>query len=236
MKNSKEEILRRIKTGLQNSTLQNLDEVPENGKNTEITERKTAKLYKENQEKKQTLINRFIEEFTRMKGTVKAVLSEDEIKEFIIELIEDRAADHLAIWETGFLKRINLKEFLWDRGIRFASPLNKEEMARAGIGITEADFAIADTGTMVLLSDKNRPRTVSLVPPIHIAIIRSDVIVENIFDLFQSLETRFPQPGGVSEVTSCMTFITGPSRTADIELNLTLGVHGPKEVFALIYP
>ncbi len=82
------------------------------------------------------------------------------------------------------------------------------------------------------MAGNKKPRSVSLVPPIHLALVKSDVILGNIYQLFSSLDKSFVEN---SELTSCMTFITGPSRTADIELTLTLGVHGPKELYVLIY-
>ena len=109
------------------------------------------------------------------------------------------------------------------------------EMAEADIGITEADFGIADTGTMVLIANEKQPRSVSLIPPVHIAIIKSDVIVENLKDVFVLLTNTISQSGSLTNLTSCITFITGPSRTGDIELNITLGVHGPKELLVLIH-
>ena len=131
------------------------------------------------------------------------------------------------MWESDLL--IGLRNLILDKSLQLASPINKDEMARADIGITGTDFAIAETGTIVLITNETQPRSISLIPPIHIAVMRSNVVVENLDELFFLVKNR-------SEPTSCMTFITGPSRTADIELNLTLGVHGPKELIVLIYP
>jgi len=83
----------------------------------------------------------------------------------------------------------------------------------------------------VLLTNKNQPRSVSLLPPIHLAIVQPENLVRNIRDLFVILKSKLEEE---KDITSCMTFITGPSRTADIELNLTLGVHGPKELYVVI--
>ena len=88
---------------------------------------------------------------------------------------------------------------------------------------------------MVLMANKKQPRSVSLIPPINVCIVKPEVIVQNVYDLFILVEGSLPESGSISDLTNCMTFITGPSRTADIELTLTLGVHGPKEVFALVY-
>jgi L-lactate dehydrogenase complex protein LldG len=226
---SREEVLRRIKTGLRGSQTNRESKEKSlflSANDGEIQER-VIRLRSELAEKKWGLINRFVDEITKASGRAIVTKGEDEVREFIINLIDERNVKSLAIWRTDLLT--SLREFLLDRGLRFASPGNKSDMAEVNIGITEANFAIAETGTIVLISNENRPRSVSLIPPIHIAVMRSDIIVENLDQLFFLVQNS-------SEPTSCMTFITGPSRTADIELNLTLGVHGPKELFAVIHP
>jgi L-lactate dehydrogenase complex protein LldG len=226
---SREEVLRRIKTGLRGSQTNRESKEKSlflSANDGEIQER-VIRLRSELAEKKWGLINRFVDEITKASGRAIVTKGEDEVREFIINLIDERNVKSLAIWRTDLLT--SLREFLLDRGLRFTSPGNKSDMAEVNIGITEANFAIAETGTIVLISNENRPRSVSLIPPIHIAVMRSDIIVENLDQLFFLVQNS-------SEPTSCMTFITGPSRTADIELNLTLGVHGPKELFAVIHP
>jgi L-lactate dehydrogenase complex protein LldG len=106
----------------------------------------------------------------------------------------------------------------------FRADFSRESCAAAEIGITSADFALADTGTLVLLSE---PRLVSLLPSRYIAIIERDKIISGLDELFQ----RVPQPAAVA---SSMVFVTGPSRTADIEMRLVRGVHGPGEILVLI--
>jgi L-lactate utilization protein LutC len=95
------------------------------------------------------------------------------------------------------------------------------------VGITTAQAAIAETGTLVLDSSCERNRLVSLVPPVHIAVVAASTIRETLGETLALL-----QSGG--EVSPAITFITGPSRTADIELTLTIGVHGPQELYVII--
>lgn len=97
------------------------------------------------------------------------------------------------------------------------------------VGITMAQAAIAETGTLVLESEKERHRLVSLLPPVHVAIVRSDDICLTIGDALKQLRGHDKE-----KMSRAITFITGPSRTADIELTLTVGVHGPKELYAII--
>ena len=96
------------------------------------------------------------------------------------------------------------------------------------VGVTMAQAAIAETGTLVLESEKERHRLVSLLPPVHVAIVRSDDICLTMGDALRQLRGR------EKEMSRAITFITGPSRTADIELTLTVGVHGPKELYVIV--
>lgn len=108
---------------------------------------------------------------------------------------------------------------------------NREELSAAcattGVGITSADFALADTGTLVMLSSPRETRLISLLPPAHIAVLPAERILSGLDELFSLL----PNPG---EVSSSMVLITGPSRTADIEQILVRGVHGPGEIAVVI--
>lgn len=95
------------------------------------------------------------------------------------------------------------------------------------VGITTAQTAIAETGTLVLESVDERHRLVSLVPPVHIAIINASKIVPTLGEALTLLRKG-------KEISPAVTFITGPSRTADIELTLTIGVHGPQELYVIV--
>ena len=95
------------------------------------------------------------------------------------------------------------------------------------LGISAAQAAIAETGTLVLDSAQERNRLVSLVPPVHIAILDASRIVETLGEALSLLRKD-------AEISPAVTFITGPSRTADIELTLAIGVHGPRELYVII--
>lgn len=95
------------------------------------------------------------------------------------------------------------------------------------VGISTVQAAIAETGTLVLDSACERHRLVSLVPPVHIAIVNASAIVETLEEALALLQKD-------KEISPAITFITGPSRTADIELTLAIGVHGPQELYVII--
>jgi L-lactate dehydrogenase complex protein LldG len=103
----------------------------------------------------------------------------------------------------------------------------KAACAAADVGISSVDYALAATGTFVMLSSHEEARLVSLLPPIHIAVFPRSRILANLDELLAIL----PRP---ADQTSSMVLITGPSRTADIEQILVKGVHGPGEVYAIV--
>ena len=99
--------------------------------------------------------------------------------------------------------------------------------ATADVGITSADYVLADTGSLVMIASPREARLVSLLPPAHIAVVPRDRILTGLDELF----TILPNP---AEVTSSMVLITGPSRTADIEQILVRGVHGPGRITVVV--
>ena len=109
--------------------------------------------------------------------------------------------------------------------------VDREELrtvcANVDVGITSADYALADTGTLVMLASPQEARLISLLPPAHIAVVPRDRILTGLDELF----TTLPEPAGAS---SSMVLITGPSRTADIEQILVRGVHGPGQITVVI--
>jgi len=99
--------------------------------------------------------------------------------------------------------------------------------AAVDIGITSADYVLADTGTLVMLASPAEARLISLLPPAHLAVVPRGRILTGLDELF----TVLPNPAAV---TSSMVLITGPSRTADIEQILVRGVHGPGQITVVI--
>ena len=112
------------------------------------------------------------------------------------------------------------------RGFAGAKDL-RDACATAGVGITSADYALADTGTLVLLSSPEEARLISLLPPAHVAVLPRERVLTGIEELFSIL----PRP---VERRSSMVLVTGPSRTADIEQILVRGVHGPGRISVVV--
>lgn len=102
----------------------------------------------------------------------------------------------------------------------------REACRTAACGITSADFALAETGTLVMIASPQEARLVSLLPPVHIAVVPVNRLLTGLDELYTLKATP-------ADATSSMVFITGPSRSADIEMILVRGVHGPRIVHVI---
>lgn len=108
-----------------------------------------------------------------------------------------------------------------------SAPPSANDLFKFDVGVTAAQAGIAETGTLVLDSSVEQNRLVSLVPPVHVAILDASRIYQTLGETLAALQSG-------AELSPAITFITGPSRTADIELTLALGVHGPQELYVII--
>ncbi len=134
-------------------------------------------------------------------------------------------------WQHPVLDAIGLDGFLAERAVAKSShdalaglspAEQRERILAADIGITSVTYAIAETGSLVMMSQPGRERLASLLPPVHVAIVERGQILPDLFDVFTGL-----QGAGYENMPSNLAFITGPSKTGDIEFTLTTGVHGP---------
>ncbi len=95
------------------------------------------------------------------------------------------------------------------------------------MGITGVDYLVAETGSVVLASRPGQPRSLSLLPPVHVAVAGRSQVLPDLFDLFEGRWSKEELPSGLS-------IITGPSKTGDIELRLVTGVHGPGAIHVVL--
>ncbi len=117
--------------------------------------------------------------------------------------------------------------------VKVARERLRQSFIDADIGISGANVAIADSGTLVIVSNEGNGRLVTTLPPVHIALLGVEKIVPSLEDATAILQV-LPRSGTGQKITSYVSFITGPSRSADIELTLTVGVHGPKELHIVL--
>ena len=161
----------------------------------------------------------FAEKFTSLLGKFVYCADEKELVAQLSALIEAKKWNKIYSLETGWLNDMRAFNF---------NPVNTTDLESCDASITLCESLVARTGTIVLSSQQLSGRTASVYAPIHICIAYTHQLV---FDISDSL-TRFTTQSG--SIPSMISFATGPSRTADIEKTLVVGVHGPKEVYCFL--
>jgi L-lactate dehydrogenase complex protein LldF len=161
------------------------------------------------------LIERFETELITLGSTFKRC-QESHLPQLILELLQEQGVSAIQAWEEAELPA-GLLGTLRAAGIR----VSHKPVSSIQVGLTGALAGVAETGTLVLPSGAGRPQTASLLPEVHIAILKAEHIYETLLEVLELQEVH---------QVSAVDFISGPSRTADIEMTLTIGVHGPREV------
>lgn len=178
------------------------------------------------------LLTEFSQKLESLSGNVKVVKNKRNLSKSVTDIFSSTNSNNFIGWECVELSSVYRR--LEKLGYKHIKSNRKSQQAKCDIGITLADYAISESGTIVLYNNKTQNRNSSLIVPIHIAILRKEKIVKSIFDLIARLSNDYSTLENINELSNCITLITGPSRTADIELNLTLGVHGPKELYVVV--
>lgn len=175
------------------------------------------------------LVRAFCERLEESGGRVRLVGDEGEAAASFAELVRELGVERLAISDAASLapliSAVDELECIVPQP-HAVGPEQRAPLLTACAGLTSAQLGIAETGTLVLNSAVELHRLASLVPPIHIALLRSADIVAELGDGLEHL-------AGVG-LPATLSFITGPSRTADIELELVVGVHGPRELHVIL--
>jgi L-lactate dehydrogenase complex protein LldF len=169
-------------------------------------------------------IDKFASELEALGGNFIACAS-GEVADKILEILRTRGVNQLLVWEASYLSA-GVLEKLSEAGIQFNHPTweTHEASSHVRAGLTGASAGIADTGSMLMLGGPGRPFTASLLPEVHIAILDGKDIFENLIQAVHQVD--------ISQAPAAI-LVTGPSRTADIEMTLTIGVHGPGELHVL---
>jgi L-lactate dehydrogenase complex protein LldG len=183
--------------------------------------------------KREDLIERFGRELEDIGGVFVHCKAEDVGRRMITRLTQ-RGVERLISWdEQGTIA--TLTQFLREEGFVIIDPHLPQgsrsdradrlaELGTADAGLTGAVAGIAETGTLIVPGGDKRSQLASLLVPVHFAILQVE-------DIYRSMETWLTIKGGeLFGGSACINLISGPSRTADIEMTLTIGVHGPGEV------
>lgn len=195
-----------------------------------------SEIKKNCEQRRGELIEQFESELRRVGGRFHRATTVESAFQYIEQVASVRQAKTIIAWETQVIDDIDLARKLEEKGLELLTETADREFiptaALSDVGVSGVDFALADTGTLVLLARKGQARSISLLPPVHIAVMKPEQVLSGLSDLFPLLRGEAEAEG--RDLSSAITFITGPSRTADIELTLVVGVHGPQQLHVVL--
>jgi L-lactate dehydrogenase complex protein LldG len=186
------------------------------------------------------LLEQFAAELRKLECYPHLCADDEAALEEIGAILDARGARQVIAWDTQQIGLPGVESLLAQRGIAVhvaqvggaARAEQLQQLEPATVCISGADAGIAESASIVLRGGPGRPRLASLLAPVYIAVLRRAQIVRGLGEALALLAAQ--HPGDLFGDASTLTLITGPSRTADIELTLTLGVHGPREVHAIV--
>ncbi|MEN9697146.1 MAG: hypothetical protein RLZ56_567 [Bacteroidota bacterium] len=167
----------------------------------------------------QELAIEFAQKFTELLGKFVYCADEGELATQLAALIKAKKWEKIYSQESGWLD--DMSEYQFD-------PVNSDELSSCDASITLCEHLVARTGSIVLSSQQLSGRATSVYAPIHICIGYTHQLVYDISDSLQQFKNE------LEHIPSMISYATGPSRTADIEKTLVVGVHGPKEVYCFL--
>ncbi len=162
----------------------------------------------------------FAEQFTKLQGKFIYCINQQEFAFQLSSLIKKQN------WEKVFCVE---EKLIVPVAAQLSDRLTKTDLADCDVSITGCESLVARTGTIVISSAQANGRTTSVYAPIHICIAFTNQLVYDLKDALQAAKDKYG-----NNFPSLITFATGPSRTADIEKTLVVGVHGPKEVYLFL--
>jgi L-lactate utilization protein LutC len=180
------------------------------------------------------LSSQFARELERVNGHFMGLLAPAETNQRITAVAREIGAGSVAFGEGISLDLEPAARALEHAGVTVIRahktaaadrPALRDRIANCDLGVIEADYAIASTGTFAVLGSSNRPNSLTLLPPTNLIVVDADRVVPDLAALIAAI-------GPVTLASHRLALITGPSRTADIEKLIVLGVHGPKELYA----
>jgi L-lactate dehydrogenase complex protein LldG len=180
------------------------------------------------------LISQFAYEVERVNGHFMGVMAPGQLCKKIVALTAQMRPRSVAVGEgvsldlgpvIKSLQRSGIEVLGWNNGNDEERRSFRERLARCDLAVVEAHYAIAATGTLVVVATPQRPGSLTLLPPANVLVVEASRILPDMASVISAL--------GVSTIVDHrVAFITGPSRTADIEKMIVLGVHGPKDLYA----
>ncbi|MCP1123395.1 lactate utilization protein C [Bacillus sp. 3103sda1] len=181
------------------------------------------------------LVEQFITNLNALHTEVSHIYR-SEIENALQYVVQKFNVQSAVYWDDDRLQQLEIEKHLTRNFVSHRMWQSKEEerklrdyVAQVDMGITYAEMGLAETGTIVLWNGGGRGRLVSVLPPVYVAILSEHTIYRRLTEGVTRVHEHVP-----NGLPACINFITGPSRTGDIEMELAFGVHGPGKVHVIL--
>jgi L-lactate utilization protein LutC len=176
---------------------------------------------------------RFLQELEALGGHGKRAANLEEARDYVVSLAHERDAKLLLRWDVEELEELGADGPLAEAGVEVVVWRDLEDFrevaARADIGLSGAAWAVAETGSLVLVHGPGKGRTVTLLPPTYVAVLPAERVLRTVDEAIEKYAR-----GGAANLPVNVCFHTGPSRSGDIEMEIFVGMHGPGDVHVVL--
>ena len=169
-------------------------------------------------------IDLLLAEIAALAGTARRVTGRDELLAGLRDLVQAEQVKKATLWQARELQELGITDALSTLNVEIVpSNSDKRVLAECDLGVTGVDAALPETGTLVLRASSEHSQLVSLLPRVHLAIVQPSALRADLHQVLDEVKDD-----------RRVHFVTGPSRTADIEKTLSIGVHGPKALYVWV--
>ncbi|MGH7351758.1 MAG: LutC/YkgG family protein [Candidatus Methylomirabilales bacterium] len=198
-------------------------------------EERVYQTWEASRRRQYSILSRFVAEAERAGGVVREVVDPQAVGFSIAALAKAQGITLCQATDPDLARELNLQAALIEAGISLATGPSPDGIVHAGMGVTRATAGVAETGSILVHLDEVDARLLTMLPEIHVALLYLDTVVDSLEEgllLTRYLILRSCLQGR----PSYLSWVTGPSRTADIERVLTIGVHGPRQLHIFLLP
>jgi L-lactate dehydrogenase complex protein LldG len=173
-------------------------------------------------------LKKFVDEVNELGAHATAYTTFDDLQAAVRQLLSELNPPNIVAWRGETAEQWQFDRLLAGHSIlEWRRETFLQDVLHAKVSVTAVDYAIAETGSLVVCTDKTKPRVASLVSDVHIALVRSSQLYTRMGEVLEQIANN-------GDIPSSLHFITGPSRSSDIENDLSIGVHGPAALYVFV--
>jgi L-lactate dehydrogenase complex protein LldG len=198
-------------------------------------EERLSQTWAANRRRQYAILSRFVTEAERAGAVVREAVDPQAVGFSIAALAKAQGMTLCHAADPDLARELNLQAAMIEAGISLATGPSPDGIVHVGIGVTRATAGVAETGSILVHQDDVDARLLSMLPEIHVAVLSLDTVVDSLEEGLLLTRYLILQSSLRGRPSYC-SWVTGPSRTADIERVLTIGVHGPRQLHVFVLP